>query len=207
AAVLWVIATLRPKTVIKSDAAPKVSLIITAHNEGKRIQEKIENALGQTYPGGRLEIIVASDCSTDRTDEVARSFESHGVKLVRAPERRGKEHAQKLAIATAGGEIVVFSDVGTTLPPDGIRRIVRNFADQTVGCVSSVDRVLDQNGQVSGEGAYVRYEMLLRRLETRANSVVGLSGSFFAARREVCREWATDVPSYFRCLLEAVRMG
>jgi len=204
---LGIVAALRPRAVAKGDVTPKVSLIITAHNEAKRIDEKIENSLLQAYPGGQLEIIVASDCSTDGTDEAVRSFDSRGIKLVRAPERRGKEHAQKLAIAAAGGEILVFSDAGTTLPADGIQRIVRNFADPMVGCVSSVDRLLDREGNVSGEGAYVRYEMLLRRLETRAGSVVGLSGSFFAARREVCREWSTDVPSDFRILLDAVRMG
>jgi cellulose synthase/poly-beta-1,6-N-acetylglucosamine synthase-like glycosyltransferase len=205
--ILALLATLRPRAVAKGDVAPKVSLIITAHNEKKRIREKIENSLLQVYSGGQLEIIVASDYSTDGTDELVRSFDSRGVRLVRAPERRGKEHAQKLAMATAGGEILVFSDAGTTLPADGIQRIVRNFADPTVGCVSSVDRLVDREGKVSGEGAYVRYEMLLRRLETRAGSVVGLSGSFFAARREVCREWSTEVPSDFRILLDAVRMG
>jgi glycosyltransferase involved in cell wall biosynthesis len=205
--ILGILAALRPRSVAKGDVAPKVSLIITAHNEEKRIREKIENSLLQVYPSGQVEIIVASDCSTDGTDELVRSFDSRGVRLVRAPERRGKEYAQKLAIATAGGEILVFSDAGTTLPVDGIQRIVRNFADPTVGCVSSVDRLVDREGKVSGEGAYLKYEMLLRRLETRAGSVVGLSGSFFAARREVCREWSTDVPSDFRILLDAVRMG
>lgn len=204
---LGLVAALRPKTIAKGDVTPKVSHIITAHNEEKRIREKIENALTQEYPPAQLEILVASDCSTDQTDELARSFESRGVRLVRATERKGKEHAQELAIAAAGGEILVFSDVGTAFAPDGVRRMVRNFADPTVGCVSSVDRVLDRNGRVSGEGVYVKYEMLLRRLETKASGVVGLSGSFFAARREVCRQWSTDVPSDFRILLDAVRMG
>jgi glycosyltransferase involved in cell wall biosynthesis len=205
--ILRVVAAVRPRAVAKGDVRARVSHIITAHNEEKRIREKIENALAQVYPGGELETIVASDCSTDATDAVVCSFEPRGVRLVRAPERRGKEYAQKLAIAAAGGEILVFSDAGTTLPADAIRRIVRNFADPTVGCVSSVDRLVDREGKLSGEGAYVRYEMLLRRLETRAGSVAGLSGSFFAARREVCREWSIDVPSDFRVLLDAVRLG
>src|SRR5262249_47864476 len=77
----------------------------------------------------------------------------------------------------------------------------------TVGCVSSVDALMDANGNLSGEGAYVRYEMLLRRLESTLGSVVGLSGSFFAVRREACREWATDVQSDFNTLLNCVRLG
>jgi glycosyltransferase involved in cell wall biosynthesis len=204
---LGLVAALRPRPIAKGDVTPKVSHIITAHNEEKRLREKIKNALAQTYPAGKLEIIVASDCSTDGTDELVRSFEPQGVRLTRAPDRRGKEHAQKLAIATAGGEVVVFSDVGAAIPSDGIRRIVRNFADPTVGCVSSVDRLLERDGRVSGEGAYLKYEMLLRRLETNTGSVVGLSGSFFAARREVCRDWSTEVPSDFRVLFNAVRLG
>ena len=85
--------------------------------------------------------------------------------------------------------------------------IVANFADPTVGCVSSVDRFIDAEGRVSGEGAYVRYEMFLRALETRVNSLVGLSGSFFAARREVCQRWAADRQSDFSTLLNAVELG
>lgn len=205
--VLGVLSVLRPRTVRKGDIVPRVSFIITVHNEERRVTEKIENTLLQRYPRSRLEIIVASDCSTDRTDEIVRSFEPQGVRLVRAAVRRGKENAQREGIAASGAEIVVFSDVGTVLPSEGLAKIVRSFADPTVGCVSSVDRVLDQDGRVSGEGMYVRYEMLLRRLETKAGSLVGLSGSFFAARREVCCDWATDVQSDFGTLLNAVRIG
>ena len=185
---------------------PPVSFIITAHNEEARIREKIENTLGQDYPAAALEVIVASDCSTDGTDDIARSYASR-VRLVRAPERRGKEAAQELALQSASGEVVIFSDVATALAPDGVTTMVANFADPTVGCVSSIDRFVDSDGRVSGEGAYVRYEMHLRALETRVNSVVGLSGSFFAARREVCRRWSADRQSDFNTLLNAVEMG
>jgi cellulose synthase/poly-beta-1,6-N-acetylglucosamine synthase-like glycosyltransferase len=129
------------------------------------------------------------------------------VRLVRAPTRLGKEAAQKLALGEASGEILVFSDVATVVDPGSVRTIVQSFADPTIGCVSSEDRVLTEEGRVSGEGAYVRYEMLLRALETRAGSLVGLSGSFFAVRREVCQEWMPDVPSDFNAVLAAVRLG
>ena len=157
-----------------------MSFIITAHNEASRISAKIANTIAQNYPGP-LEILVASDCSTDRTDEIVRSYAPR-VRLVRAAARRGKEAAQQLAIGVARGELLVFSDVATALAPDGVSRITANFADSTVGCVSSVDRFVDEDGRISGEGGYVRYEMFLRSLETRVNSLVGLSGSFFAAR-------------------------
>jgi hypothetical protein len=124
-----------------------------------------------------------------------------------APERRGKEAAQGLAVQSAAGEILIFSDVATALARDGVTTMVANFADPGIGCVSSIDRFVDPDGRVSGEGAYVRYEMYMRALETRVNSIVGLSGSFFAARREVCREWAADRQSDFSTLLRSVEMG
>ena len=107
----------------------------------------------------------------------------------------------------ARGEVLVFSDVATQLDPDGLTQIVGNFADPTVGCVSSIDRVLGKDGRPGGEGAYVRYEMWLRALESQVHSLVGLSGSFFAARREVCRDFSTDMQSDFRTLLNSMRLG
>lgn len=206
-AALALLALFRNRPVRKSAMTPTVSLIVTAYNEREKIGQKIDNALQLKYPRDRIEIIVASDCSTDGTDGIVASYAAAGVKLVRAPERKGKENAQKHAIAAASGEILVFSDVATILPPTAIENIVMNFNDKTVGCVSSVDRFVDREGNLSGEGAYVRYEMLLRDLETRVNSLVGLSGSFFAARREVCRNWAADLQSDFNTLLNSVKLG
>lgn len=204
---LFLLSLVRQRDVIKGNIYPKVSLVITAYNEEKRIAEKIENTLNQDYPMEKLEIIVASDSSSDRTDEIIRSYQSKGVRLVRAAERKGKENAQKLAVDAASGDILVFSDSATILMADGISSIVKNFNDPSVGCVSSVDKFIDADGNISGEGAYVKYEMLLRRLETRANTLVGLSGSFFAARKEVCKDWATDLQSDFNTLLNSIKFG
>jgi cellulose synthase/poly-beta-1,6-N-acetylglucosamine synthase-like glycosyltransferase len=203
---LMALALIRRRPVKKGKATPFVSFIITAHNEEARIAEKIENTLRQDYPPDKWEILVASDCSTDDTDSIVRAYAPR-VRLVRAAERRGKEAAQQLAIERASGEILVFSDVATALAPEGVTQIVGSFADPTVGCVSSVDRFVDADGQVSGEGLYVQYEMLMRSLETQVNSLVGLSGSFFAARREVCDQWAADRQSDFSTLLKAVELG
>jgi glycosyltransferase involved in cell wall biosynthesis len=202
---LFALSLVRNRPVRKTTAAPPVTHIITAHDEEDRIAAKLQNALAQSYPG-ELEIIVASDCSTDRTDEIVRGLAPR-VRLVRASERRGKEAAQKLAIAEANGAVLVFSDVATFLERTGLTTLVANFGDPTVGCVSSIDRFVDADGTVSGEGAYVRYEMWLRRLETRVNSLVGLSGSLFAARREVCDRWASDRQSDFSTLLNTVTLG
>jgi cellulose synthase/poly-beta-1,6-N-acetylglucosamine synthase-like glycosyltransferase len=204
---LMFVSLFRNRAVNKGDITPGVSFIITAFNEEKLIKQKIENTLTQDYPKEKMEIIVASDCSTDRTDEIVNSYRPQGVKLVRAPERRGKENAQKIAVDHALGEILIFSDVATILQKDGVANIVRNFCDPTVGCVSSEDKFIDKDGKISGEGAYVRYEMLLRNLETRINTLVGLSGSFFAARKEVCRNWAIGLQSDFSTVLNSVKAG
>lgn len=197
----------RSRPVLMGNVQPMVSFVITAYNEELRIKDKIDNSLRQQYPRERLEIVVASDCSSDKTDEIVRSYASSGVRLVRAAERKGKEAAQKLAVSQTNGEVLVFSDVATTLPSDGIANIVKAFHDPTVGCVSSVDRFVDAQGNLSGEGAYVKYEMLLRQLETKVNTLVGLSGSFFAARRTVCSPWADDLQSDFNTLLNSMRVG
>jgi glycosyltransferase involved in cell wall biosynthesis len=202
---LGALSVFRRRPVQRGTVTLPVSIVITAHNEENALARKIENALGQDYPGP-IEIIVASDCSTDRTDLIARSFAPR-VRLVRSNERKGKEAAQQLAVAASSGEVLIFTDVATMLAPDGVSRMLENFADATVGCVSSSDRVAGASGRVSGEGAYVRYEMYLRTLETTVNSLVGLSGSFFGARRQVCRSWASDRQSDFNTLLNAVGMG
>jgi cellulose synthase/poly-beta-1,6-N-acetylglucosamine synthase-like glycosyltransferase len=204
---LWILSSVRNRPIQKSNVTPTVTLIITAYNEETRIQQKLENTLKLTYPCNLLQVIVASDCSNDRTDEIARSFQAQGIQLVRAPKRQGKEATQKLTIDHARGEILVFSDVATSLPVDAVTNIVKNFSDPSVGCVSSIDRFIDRKGKPTGEGFYVRYEMFLRSLETKVNTLVGLSGSFFAARREVCQHWPTDLQSDFNTLLNSVRLG
>lgn len=191
----------------KKKYCPKVSYIITAYNEENRIKNKIENTLAQNYTKEKLEIIVASDCSSDKTDEIVKSYHRQKIKLVRAPKRKGKENAQKYAIDASSGEILVFSDVATILSSDAISTIVNNFQNQDVGCVSSEDRFIDKNGKTGGEGAYVKYEMYLRKLESKANTIVGLSGSFFAARKKVCENWSCDLPSDFNTLLNSVKLG
>ena len=204
---LMTVSIFRKHPIERGDIVPNVSFIITAYNEEKNIARKIENTLALDYPRGKLEIIVASDSSSDRTDDIVMSYRSQGVILVRAPERKGKENAQRYAVGVSSGEIFVFSDVATILQPDGLRNIAKNFHDQTVGCVSSIDKFIDKDGKISGEGAYVKYEMFLRKLETKVNSLVGLSGSFFAARREVCQHWATDLQSDFNTLINSVKLG
>lgn len=202
------IALVRTRPIRKADITPSVTFIIAAYNEEKRIEDKLRNTLAIDYPKARFEVLVASDCSTDATDKIVMAYRDREVRLIRIPERKGKEAAQKLAVQAANGEILVFSDVATIVPENAVRNIVKNFYDETVGCVSSVDRFIDQDGRVSGEGAYVKYEMFLRSLETRVHSLVGVSGSFFAARSIVCqRAWSENLQSDFNTVLNSVRAG
>lgn len=195
----------RRHDVQQQQAKPTVTLVIACRNEERRLANKIENALKIEYP--LAQILVASDASDDASDSITQSYADRGVQLVRSSERRGKEHAQGLAIAQAAGDIVVFSDAGTDLPPESIGYIVERFQDSNVGAVSSEDTFLAEGGKLVGEGAYVRYEMWLRRLESERAGLVGLSGSFFAVRRAVLTTWNSTIPSDFACALMTVRSG
>jgi cellulose synthase/poly-beta-1,6-N-acetylglucosamine synthase-like glycosyltransferase len=200
---LWLLARISPLPPICRGAHhPPVSIIIAVHNGAAEVAHKLEATLALEYAGDR-EVIVASDASSDATDAITTSFAGRGVRLVRRTPRAGKEAAQATAIAAAKGEVLVFTDVGAELEHDALARLIEPFADPRVGSVSSEDRVASSDG----EGAYVRYEMALRRLESEATTLVGLSGSCFAVRRELCSEWAMDLDSDFRSALETARHG
>ncbi len=195
--------------LLKNNYRPFVSIIITAYNEEMRIRLKLENTLAVDYPKELLQIIVASDGSTDRTNSIVREFSETGIDLLIVKDRKGKENAQSEALQKAKGEIIVFTDVSTLLETNAVGTIVDNFADKSIGCVSGMDKVIseDENGAGGGEGAYVRYEMWIRELESKVNTVVGLSGSFFAARKEVCRDFSKNMDSDFRTLLNSRKAG
>ena len=193
--------------IINDNNLPRLSLIITAHNEEGRIREKLENTLQIDYPKDHLDIIIASDFSTDATDSIVESYADQGIRLVRADERKGKEYAQLCAIRASESEILVFSDVATKIPAEAFRLLANRFSDDQIGAISSEDQFISQEGRVVGEGAYVIYEMWLRRLESDRAGLVGLSGSFFAARREVCEEWDIYCPSDFNTGLNCAKKG
>ncbi|MDH5231211.1 MAG: glycosyltransferase family 2 protein [Gammaproteobacteria bacterium] len=193
--------------MLQSTSQPFITFIITAFNEEQNIKEKIENTLEINFPETQREILVASDGSTDATNDIVRAFANNNVKLIEVQERKGKENAQLAAIQQAKGELLVFSDVATRIPQDALDHIVKAFNDPQIGAISSEDRFLTQDGKVAGEGAYVKYEMWLRRLEGKVNSLVGLSGSFFACRKEICKRWDINVPSDFNTALNSVECG
>jgi len=185
--VLGLVAWLRPKPVRKAAIEPTVSLIICAYNEERHIRTKLERTLQLDYPPDKLEIVVASDGSTDRTDDIVREFAPR-VTLLRVEGRKGKTAAQNVAVAHARGEILVFSDVTTIYPRNNLRAMVANFADPTVGCVSG-DLIYerDQGGATAAEGRAVfwNYERQLRLWESQVHSMIGAAGCGYAMRRHL----------------------
>ena len=190
-------ASIMTKTVEHRDITPPISIIITAYNEEKRIAQKLDNTLAIDYPKENMEIIVVSDGSTDQTDEIVKSYNDRGVSLLRVEGRHGKHYGQGRGIRKATNDLIVLTDATTFLESNGIKKIIRNFADPTIGCVSSEDRMKSVGSSKSGEGAYVRYEMKLRSLESAVGSLIGVSGSFFAVRKQLTEGWIDNMSADF----------
>jgi hypothetical protein len=180
ALVLTLLARLRPSSEPPPlSELPRVSLVVSAYDEEDVIERKVRNALALDYPRDRLELIVTSDGSSDRTVELARAA---GADLVLDLPRGGKVRAQDRAVERAAGEIVAFSDANTLLEPDALRRLVEPFADPKVGYVCG--QVRFEETAANQEGAYWRYEMAVRALESRLGGVTGGNGGLYATRKE-----------------------
>jgi cellulose synthase/poly-beta-1,6-N-acetylglucosamine synthase-like glycosyltransferase len=182
---LILISTLRPRTVRRAENTPSVTIIIAAYNEERALAAKLEDTLALDYPHESLEVIVTSDCSSDRTDEIAREFGTRGVRLHRQPERLGKTAAQNAAVELASGEIIVFSDATTLYQQDVLLALMPNFADPTVGCVTGQVVYTDSAKSTVGHGtrSYWNYEFLLKRHESSVCSLIGVCGCLYAVRR------------------------
>jgi len=174
------LARIRSRRVRKEDITPSVTLIVAAHNEEDVIERRLENLLALDYPAERLEIVVASDASDDRTDELVER--EPRVRLVRCP-RGGKVAAQNHTVPQTTGEILAFTDANATWPPDALRKLVRGFADPEVAYVCGRVSLLQPDG-TNREGAYWRFEVWLRTRESDLGSVTGGNGAIYAVRRE-----------------------
>src|SRR6266540_1701384 len=174
-------ARMRPRRVRAGDAAPTVTVVVAAYNEEAVIGRRLDNLLALDYPRDRLELVVVSDASTDRTDERVRRFADRGVRLIRC-KRGGKVAAQDRAVRESSGEIVAFSDANSTWAPDALRSLVRVFADPDVAYACGQLRLETGDG-ANKEGLYWRLELLLRASESKLDSVTGGNGSIYAVRR------------------------
>lgn len=213
---LWLLARLRPRPWEQRDVTPRLSVIIAAHNEERVLADKLNNTLALDYPADRLEILVASDGSTDRTDEIAADYAPR-VTLVRLDEQSGKQVALNRAVETSTGDVLLFTDASVFLDSQAARAVARNFADPQVGAVSSVIRIYesvaaardatstDQNEDP--EGAYLGFDLATRQLEANVGSAVGCCGSCYAVRRECFTPFDPGACNDFVSALDAAAAG
>jgi cellulose synthase/poly-beta-1,6-N-acetylglucosamine synthase-like glycosyltransferase len=182
------LARVRPRPVRRAPIEPRVLLVIAAHDEEASIEATVRRMLALDYPTDRLSILVASDGSTDRTDDIvgALSAETSGrVSLLRCP-RAGKVTAQDRAVRETAGadaaEVIAFSDANGAWQPDALRRLVQNFADPDVAYACGNLQLRRADG-TNREGLYWRYELWLRENEARAGSITAGNGGIYAVRR------------------------
>jgi cellulose synthase/poly-beta-1,6-N-acetylglucosamine synthase-like glycosyltransferase len=190
---------------------PKITLLISAYNEEAIIESKIINSYSLDYPKDKLEIIVVSDGSTDRTDEIVQKITREGIILCRVEGRLGKNACQNIALEKTTGEIVVFSDATSMYRKDAIQKLVEPFRDPRVGGVVGRLILIPQDAThatvAREESIFVRFSQWLKGLEHTASMPVGASGSIFAIRTELTSPLPNNVADDLIRPLEVVRRG
>ncbi len=176
-----------PKTFKKTDELLPVTLIIAAYNEEKVIKGRIENCLALDYPRELLEIIIASDGCDDATNDIVRGYKDKGITLFDYKERRGKVNVLNETVPKAKSNIIVFSDANTMFSRDALKKLVKHFGDERVGCVCGGLHFVNADGSKTGEleGFYWRYETRLKIMEGRRGSLLGANGAIFAVRKNL----------------------
>jgi cellulose synthase/poly-beta-1,6-N-acetylglucosamine synthase-like glycosyltransferase len=187
---------------------PPVSLLILAYNEEQAIEAKLQNALALDYPADKLEIVVVSDGSTDRTDELVQGYADRGVRLYRADDHPGKSGATNRAAPTTSGEILIFSDATGDYDPGVVRAFVRNFADPDVGAATGrVTYSYGESATAAGFKAYQRWVVFARQAESEWGTETSVSGSICAVRRELFRAIPQDLDFDFCHPLHVAQAG
>ncbi len=198
-----------PKAVKHSKIEPRVTVLITAFNEEAAIREKLDNTLKIDYPADKLEILVASDGSTDRTDRIVGEFATRGVRLFRQEGRVGKTATQNNAVELATGEIVLFSDATTAYRKDVFTHLLPAFADESVGCVAGRLIYVNEDSSNVGKGAqrYWNYETFIKTAESRFCSLIGASGCLYAVRKSAYEPMYAEACSDFLICTSVYRKG
>jgi cellulose synthase/poly-beta-1,6-N-acetylglucosamine synthase-like glycosyltransferase len=176
--------TSAPPRKPEAQELPRVAMVVAAYNEAAVIPEKLANTWKIDYPADRLQLVVGSDGSSDGTNELVRACPDPRVRAFLFEERRGKISVLNDLMGQVDADIVVMSDANTMFAPDAIRNLVRHFTDPRVGCVSG-ELGLEQDGGVSGEGLYWKYEGWIKRNESRLGFLIGCNGGIFAIRPEL----------------------
>lgn len=183
--ILILLVYFKKKPYKKANIEPSVTLLIPVHNEENVIQEKIENALSLDYPKDKFEVLLILDECTDRTKEIAERYVNRGLKIVEQKPRRGKMAALNLAIPQAKGEMLVFTDANSIYKKDAIKMLVRNFADERIGCVCGKLQYVNKSLVGEGEDLYWRYEGFLKIKESQLCSLFVVNGSIYAIRKKL----------------------
>ncbi|MEA3466808.1 MAG: glycosyltransferase family 2 protein, partial [Thermodesulfobacteriota bacterium] len=181
---LWAKWCARP--VIHGTDLPDITLVVCAYNEDEVIEEKIQNSLAINYPKEKFHIAIASDGSTDNTNEIVKKYEGRQLSFYEYKERTGKIGAILQTVPQLTSDILVFSDANTMYAPDALRKLVRSFSDPSVGGVSA-DVVLSNEETNFGESesAYYLYERWIQQKESEIGSIIGADGGMYAIRREL----------------------
>jgi len=166
---------------------PAVTLIIPAYNEESVLAAKLDNVLTLDYPRERMEIIVSSDGSTDRTNEIAASYADRGVKLVHFAERRGKVAMINRVVPQAEHEIVLLSDADTIYERQAVKQLVRHLSSEKVGAVVGEFAFASPSQEYRGETHYWRYEVMLKFMESKLGATLGANGGLYAFRKKLFR--------------------
>ncbi len=185
---LWLRSRWRQRQVRRAPCSPSVSIVMVVRNEEQVLERKLENLLTMDYPAELTQLIVVSDGSTDRTEAILRSYAANPrVNVVLNQLPRGKASGLNDAVQLAQGDVVIFTDARQKIEPAALARLVENFADPQVGCVSGELMLGDPNaGEIrKGVGLYWRIEKQIRQLEAASGSLVGASGALYAVRRHL----------------------
>lgn len=201
----------RERAAYGEGATPSVSVVVSVFNEESLIRRRIENLLEQDYPADTLEILIGSDGSTDRTNQILAEMGSTRVRTLFYPQRRGKAGVLNDLIAQATGEVVVLTDANTFFDKETVKRLIERMADPTVGSVCG--RLVLQSDFATiggaGESSYWSYENGVKELEGIVYSAVGATGAVYAVRRDLIQPLPTNkvIMDDFLIPLYAVRKG
>ncbi|MGB7022954.1 MAG: glycosyltransferase [Candidatus Acidiferrales bacterium] len=194
---LWLLSYWRKfELETRDDYWPKVSVLISARNEEKDIAWKVQETLAWNYPPDRLELIIASDASEDRTDEILSNYKDPRLRFVRMESRVGKNEALNRLSRLAIGELLLFSDANSHIGKGCLRSMVRYFSDPRVGCVTGTEHTQpeEQESAVgSGTRAYLDYELMVTNLESQIGSVIVCDGALFVIRASLFHELQPDL--------------
>jgi len=173
--------------MVRKSYLTSVSIVVVAHNEEERIDARIKNLLALDYPDNLLEIVIASDGSSDRTVARTLCYQQQGVRVVEYRENRGKPAVLNELVPQLESEIIVFLDTRQRITSDALRALLANFEDPETGVVSGELILEDKADTEVGEGVgfYWRYEKFIRSCESRVDSTVGVTGAIYAIRRRL----------------------